>query len=785
MNILKVLPTNRSIREIIKKSNNGFLPKCITIDEFEKRVVLIPEKTLIDKDRRVLFMKEAADFNNFSDLKIQRDYMAFLKSSDFLFGFFEELALEKISIDNIETKDTYAEYEKHLLILKHLLHNYKNILENNNYYDKITLPEIYILNKEYLKRFNKIEFFLEGYLSRFEIELFVKVAKEVELILYFETNEYNQKMIERFNEIGFYLETDYFYELNLKEKSIINKIKIDKNIKNIELYFAQNKIEQIPYLKKKIYDFIHQGITPENIAIITPDENFSKLLKDFDDTHIFNFAMGFSFQESLIYQRLHAFFQYKEELSLENILRIKRYFDQDFIAKINIFFSINPKEINLEEFFKFFINENDNERELLIYKNEIFKFLKLKDILCNYSLKNIIYLFLTRLKESRCDDINGGKITVMGVLESRLVNYEGIVILNFNEEDVPKKGKKDLFLSNEIRIKAGLPTIRDRENLQKSYYYKLMKQAKKVAICAIDNENIKPSRFLNELNIKKIKIEKFPLKQLNNIIIPQKKEFKRYFQEHLKMEFHFEDISISPTLFKTYLECKRKFYFKYVKKINEAVMPTKNTDEKDIGNLFHKVLKKLYEKENFILDEKKLFDKLLFLISKEKNKNLIFDLKIDIWLEKLKIFAQNEINRFKNGYKIFALEVPLKSEYNGFKINGKIDRIDIKNEKLFLIDYKTGKIITYTKNNLEKATDFQMEFYYILSKQFAKNIEEVGFYDLKKGIIVQEPFFEEKMLIMDDKFKLLKNPMQDFTLCEDNQKCLYCPYATICGRDEI
>jgi len=228
MNILKVLPTNRSIREIIKKSNNGFLPKCITIDEFEKRVVLIPEKTLIDKDRRVLFMKEAADFNNFSDLKIQRDYMAFLKSSDFLFGFFEELALEKISIDNIETKDTYAEYEKHLLILKHLLHNYKNILENNNYYDKITLPEIYILNKEYLKRFNKIEFFLEGYLSRFEIELFVKVAKEVELILYFETNEYNQKMIERFNEIGFYLETDYFYELNLKEKSIINKINCTK-----------------------------------------------------------------------------------------------------------------------------------------------------------------------------------------------------------------------------------------------------------------------------------------------------------------------------------------------------------------------------------------------------------------------------------------------------------------------------------------------------------------------------------------------------------------------------
>jgi len=616
---------------------------------------------------------------------IKKEYISFLKSSDFLFGFFEELSLEKVNIQQIDTKDTYAEYGEHLNILRQLLKNYKNILEEKKYFDKITLPNIYKLNKIYLKRFKKIELYLDGYLNNFEMELFLQVAKEVKLIIHFQTNTFNKKMVEKFKTLDIYLEDNYNYILDITDKTILKKTKISSCINKTDIFFTQNKVEQVAYVKKKIYDFLNYGINAEDIVVITPDENFVSILKEFDKENIFNFAMGFSYVDSMIYKRVDAIYKYINEANVENLYRIRKYF----------------KDIEFENLKQFFYKKGFEV--------------------------DIIYLFLLRLKENTIDDTKGGKVTVMGVLESRLVKYTGVIIVDFNDDTVPKKNSKDLFLSNAIRKKTNLPTLKDRENLQKGYYHNILLNAKKSAICGVENDVKKPSMFLDELNIKVINKEKFDHKNLLNLLLPKQKSINRYKKDDLVMEYDFKKVSLSSTSFKIYLECKRKYYFKYIKKLQDAQIPTSKIDDRLIGIKLHEALKKLYTKFESYSDEKELLTRLSHFLYEDIKNDKILKFQIDIWIERLKDFAKTEIQRFNEGYKVLHKEISLEGKFLGFNINGKIDRIDIKDKKFSLIDYKSG--------------------------------------------------------IMEEKFSLLKNKKQNFIMTNDLKICRYCPYAIICKRE--
>lgn len=780
--MLNVFPTSRCIRKFYDGYGDGYLPKSITMDEFEKRVVVVKDKTLADDDKRVLFLNKAASFSRFEELKIPQEYLSFLKSSKFLFGFFEELALEFVDIDDISMVDTYAEYENHLEILKILLENYKKLLGNEGFYDKITLPELYEINYEYLKRFSSIMIYADGYLNSYEMELLSKISKVLNLEIVYQTNIFTKKMMQRFEKLGFDLEYDKLYRLDVSNKKIIESKDMPSFVKEIEFYESSNKLLQIAYIKKKIYDFIKAGIKPEKIVVITPDEEFVKEIEKFDSENIFNFAAGYSFEKSGIYKRLKAFYLYLEERSYENIYRIKRYFEN--YKEFDKYLFKKFSEVDFDEVMKDFVFESDKNEEVLIYKNELFKFKRVEGELKNVTFKEALYLFLSRLKENRLDDKSGGKITVMGVLESRLMRYEGVIAVDFNEEIVPKKSSKDMFLNTSVRKHASLPTSTDRENLQKNYYHKLFLNAKKVAIGAVSNEDKKPSRFLEEIPVKELKKENFDENYLKDILLKSKKEFMRKFESDLYMEYDFKNFIFSATSFKIFLECKRRFYYQYIKKISEAIIPSNEVNERIIGEKIHLALKILYKQNRVFKSEKELWDKLCLLLN-DKNEPVL-GFMLDIWKEKLKKFTKNEIKRFEEGYGFYDAEISLDGIVEGVRIRGAIDRIDKRDEAFVLLDYKTGKIDKTTLKNIEKSTNFQMEFYFLLAKQNGYDkIEEAGFYDLNKGEIVKEDLLEEKTLLLKEKFKGLNHKEYNFSMSEDIKNCRYCPYVILCGRDEI
>lgn len=70
----------------------------------------------------------------------------------------------------------------------------------------------------------------------------------------------------------------------------------------------------------------------------------------------------------------------------------------------------------------------------------------------------------------------------MGVLETRLINFDAVIICDFNDEYIPKISTKDKFLSTKLKSLSELPTKFDRENLQKYYYKRLIDNSKYVFI---------------------------------------------------------------------------------------------------------------------------------------------------------------------------------------------------------------------------------------------------------------------------------------------------------------
>ena len=779
---LFVYPTSRNIRRKYQEYCDTVLPKCMSMDEFEKRVVIIEDRSCIDEDKRVLLLKRAADFSKFDTLKIPKDYLSFLKSSKFLFAFFEELSLEHISISSIDKNDTYAQYITHLNILDILLKNYIKLLEENGYYDKITLPKLYSLNREFLQRFSKITLYLDGYLNSFEFELLQNVSKYIPLNIIYQTNEFTGKMVDRFKKFGINLEIDKDYIIDFTNKKIMNSKNLPKSIKKVEYSFVSSKMIQIGFVKKKVYDFLKIGIKPEHIAIVTPDEEFATLLEKFDKENIFNFAAGFSYKKSKIFQRVKAIYNFLEDRSYENIYRVKRFFKE--FDKFDEYRYKKFDEVEFDSLMMGFIFENDNEDEILIYKNELFKFKRVESELKSRSFKDALYLFLERLKENRLDDKNGGKITVMGLLETRLSKFDAVIAVDFNEENVPKKNSKDLFLNSYIRKKSGLPTQKDRENLQKNYYFKLFLNAKEIALSAVQNESEKPSYFLDELNIKNLVKSEFDDNFLKSILISKKDALKERYDKDISIKYDFKNFTFSATSFKIFLECKRRFYYQYIKKIKEATIPKDEIDEREIGEKIHFVLENLFKVSSSFSSEKEMSKEIDKLLSGEKNPLLRF--KLDIWREKLKSFVKNEIKRFDEGYRFYKGELKLLGNINGYKIAGKIDRVDIKEGKFVLLDYKTGKINVATSKTLQNAVDFQMEFYYLLAKQNGfDDIDEVAFYDLNSGKILKETLLEDKLSLLEKKFLLLEKKEYNFEMSEDIKNCRYCPYTILCGRDEI
>ena len=778
--MVEIFPTSRCVRKFYSHflDRDAIVPKAMGIAEFETKAMMVLDKSLADEDTRVLVMQEASKFENFSKLKIEREFLSFIKNSTYLFRFFEELALEGVLIEELELADTYAQFEEHLSILKELLYNYKKLLGQKNLYDKITLPEVYEINYEFLKSNDGFLFHLEGFLNKFELALFMQVAKEVDFKISLQVTKYNHKNIEIFKELGIELFIDNSYLINLSTNEIEDCKPINKKDIECVVRSFSTRLLQCSFVYEKIEEFVSEGIEPQNITVIVPDESFASSLRVYDSFNNLNFAMGESFRHSELFKKLDAidkFIRQQDEESKyrANRLRIEKTTIDEFRKQWR-------KSLCVEDTMKLlraFCNEDKRDD---IYEEELFKFESLLKNLKSLELQKAVKLFLNRLSKRSKDDVMGGKVTVMGVLESRGMSYEGVIVVDFSDEFVPKRSQKDMFLSSSIRAHAKLPNRNDRENLQRYFYYTLLRDAKKVAISYTKNDQSMGSRFLDELglHVKQGCDEASYFKPLFTCsTIPS-----RYNPEKLEGSYDVKAGTLSASKLKTILTCKRQFYYKYMLKSKEAKVPNSEITPADIGNILHKALYEVLKKMKIIDEDMLLIELRRFLL--KENEGLIWQFYTDIWMEYLREFAKLEAKRYSDGYRVYALEKSLHVEYKGFKLEGQIDRIDLRNNRLSVIDYKSGKIPKSSLKTLDKESVFQLEFYYLLASQI-KEVESISYYDLKSAKFVEESLFEEKMARLDEILEELEEPLVDFEKCESKMPCKYCAFVKLCDREGV
>lgn len=777
---LLVFPTSRAIRDYIskQKSNNTLLPFILTIDEFLKKSISLSNLKYCEEEHRILFLNEAIKNIDIKKLGISDNFTKFLKQSDYIYRFFLELASEKVEIEEIQNVDTYDFYLEHLEILKAIKKKYIEILENNSYVDKINLDKHYEINENFLDKCQDIELHFEGYFTKVEFEIVEKISQKIDTKIIFYSNSYNQKSLEVFKNLNINLKIDYKYKIDLTNKIIIDEEEIKSLLENYEIKGFSSRLNQIAYIKSCIEKSVLNGVNPKDIALVLPDESFVSSIELFDDERYFNYAMGKSIKNKELYQISNAIYLYlseDEEKNISNISYLK--IDKEFIDK-----SIKPfwnKVTNKELFVSItdFIKQKEKNIELiekydeLLYKLNITLFLNENKIL----LKDVYKIFLQKLSSITLDDINSGKITVLGLLETRAVSFDTVIICDFNESYIPKISVKDKFLSTRLKQLANLPTQFDRESLQKYYYKRLISSSKNVFISYVNSETNQISRFANELFEKNIATDTND-SFYKHILYDNHKI--SYFDEDIISKIDLTKFIWSATSFKNFLECKRRFYLQYILKINEHTISLKPKGY-ELGDIIHSILEDYYSK-----DYKNSIEE-LFL--KYKSSNPFLTLDLEVWKKKLLNFYEFDKQRLKNR-EIIMIEKEFNCSFNNINIKGIIDRVDKFEDNYEVIDYKTSSTLSVdTLKTYEKSVDFQLEFYYIALQQLFKNSNIKAFYyDLNECLLKEEVAIQEKLELLSSKFDELKELSKNeinFLKCEDKSNCLYCAYKIICNRE--
>lgn len=338
---------------------------------------------------------------------------------------------------------------------------------------------------------------------------------------------------------------------------------------------------------------------------------------------------------------------------------------------------------------------------------------------------------LTRIMSSSSIPFHGEPaigMQVMGVLETRNLDFRHLIMLSVNEGQLPKAGGDSSFIPYNLRKAFGMTTIDHKIAVYAYYFYRLMQRAEKVTLVyntATDGINRgELSRFMLQFLIE----WGYPVlrKQLEAAQSPQDStpiiiEKTPDVMERMKSVFDIRNnpkALISPSALNCYLDCPLKFYYKYVALLSAPDEVTADIDSAKFGSIFHYAAEHIYKdltahgklisKENLetlLKDEVRLqtyvdngFKELFFNLPQNEQPEyngiqLINSAVIVKYIQQLLrndlryapfTFVGSEQRIFEN-IEIYTPTGDIQS-----RIGGIIDRIDSKGESLRIVDYKTG-----------------------------------------------------------------------------------------------
>lgn len=766
---LFVFSSTRRLKHFYLEQGEGFLPNAMSMGSFFEQAFYIPNKKKIPKNARQILMIDtikaiAKEKKSVLEglLLFENSFLGYLESTSFLFDLFDELSSACIKLNELSSKDIYLDYEKHLEVLEMIYDRYIKKLEELGFYDKIMQEKPTIL-KEFFEHFSSIEWHLDGFMSVFERQCLLEVAELVPITLHLSCDKYNQKFLEFLN---LKLETDCDYSIDFKTQKILSQTFNDQKIEP-KLYANSSYLKQGALVLQTIEEYLQKDNDPNKMAIITPNADFLPFLKLLDKNNNLNFAMGLGAKNSPYYTELVKIL---EDLQTSDCnLSGSALLDLENLTLPLLEQQSSKEKAPLKE----------------VHSQIMHQYHLLKDTLKNYSLKDLLHLYLQEFEANfRLDDSSGGKIRVMDTLETRGMQFDKIVIVDFNETCVPSLKDCDLFLNSALRKSLNLPTLLDKKNLQKHYYYQLFKNSKEITLSYIESETSKASSMLLELDLH---IE--PIKDAYTLF--ETSPLKDYQEEEIKAAIP-KDFSFSASSLNAFLTCKRRFYYHYMKRFKES---PKDENNSTVGSLLHELLKEAYEKDK---NPYSLEERLIWLLKTRENITPKERLDTLVALKKIQAFYLKEKERFNTKIKILDLEKSFETAIQGVIFKGRIDRIDkTADNEIILLDYKFKNDLKL--DNMSKtqrgglspieiaqiSTDYQMAIYAFALKNLGyKEPIKAFFYDLRKGELVEEDELTLQAKMDHLEFSLIPKLKQeiDFEKTLEVKDCEYCSFKDMCNR---
>lgn len=314
-------------------------------------------------------------------------------------------------------------------------------------------------------------------------------------------------------------------------------------------------------------------------------------------------------------------------------------------------------------------------------------------------------------------------LQVLGMLETRNIDFKNVILVSANEGILPSGKSFNSFIPFDIKRYAeyGLPTHIEKDAVYAYHFYRLIQNADNVTVLYNTQTDEfgsgEQSRFVtqieNELPLynSEIKINKQLVIYPTNDNSVDRVEIEKTSEIIAKIKERFKD-GFSPSALTTYLECPLNFYYNYIIGVKDADEVEEEVEMSSFGTFVHNALEQLYKPfigknvTEFDLKEmlKKADDEVVKAFTEEKftlnelkrGKNL---LTLNVAQNYVKTFITNELKLIKdrpNLLYIKSLEEELKADVlvNGekVKLKGKADRIDVFEDVLRVVDYKTGKV---------------------------------------------------------------------------------------------
>ena len=841
------------------------------------------DKNMVDADKL---------FSNLQDLKNLMDDYEFLdeEQEEAIRQFFQNFSIER----RTELKEKFISLWDKLGIIYHRYR--ENLAELSIAYEGMLYRNVIEqLDADRLK-YDKYVFVGFNVLNKVEKEFFQKLQKAGKAMFYWDYDLFYTQRISK-HEAGEFIKRNLIDFPNELPESYFDIFRKPKKIRYIS---ASTENAQARFLFSQT---AQMGSEKENAIVLCNEALLLPVLHSIpQDVQNVNITMGFPLAQTPVYSFINAAMElqtngyrpdtgrftyeavskilkhpYTRQLS-DHATRLERE-----LTKTNRFYPL-PSELKKDDFLTILFTPQSNIRELcdyllrliksisILYRKEgeyddIFNQLYRESIFQSHLKINRLYSLIESGELSVRTDTLKRLITkvltasnipfhgepaiglqIMGVLETRNLDFRNLIMLSLNEGQLPKAGGESSFIPYNLRKAFGMTTIEHKNAVYAYYFYRLIQRAENITLLyntSSDGLNRgEESRFMlqllvegpHEITREYLEAGQSPQNTLEIQIEKTPEILRRLYRAYDTAQP--ESVILSPSALNTYLDCRLRFYYRYVAGLKTPDEVSAEIDSALFGTIFHLSAQLAYtdltangkmiqreDLERLLRDEIKLqgyvdqaFKQELFKVAPEEKPeyNGVQLINSKVIVSYLKQLLRNDLQY--TPFEMVAMEKKVSEKITiqtalgplTLRLGGTIDRMDAKEGTLRIVDYKTGgspKIPAnieqlFTPSETRPNYIFQTFLYAaIMSRKQPLMVAPALLYIHRAASESYSPVIEmgeprkpkipvNNFAFFEDEFRerlqaLLEeifDEKEPFTQTEDIKKCAYCDFKAICKR---